>query len=51
MLEGDPIYTCYPNVPFELETVAEETKKGEYIIPFGIYEIHIKDGKKQIRIR
>ena len=50
-LATDPLYTCYPNVPYNVETIPEETTKGEYIIPFGIYEIRIQNGKKYLQLR
>ena len=43
------IYSCYPERLQAIEQVEEE--KHEVIVPFGIYELHIKDGHKRLRIR
>ena len=46
-------YTCHPESPQGFETVSSERKdgNGELIIPFGIYEIRIQNGKKSLRLK
>lgn len=46
---GEQAYTCHPENGQGCEPVL--APKGEYVVPFGCYEIHILDGKKQIRLR
>lgn len=41
-------YTCHPESPQGLETVSGSA--DELIIPFGIYEIRIQNGKKSLRV-
>ena len=49
----EPLYSCFP----EAQGVEEVTSEGvdeltnEWVIPFGNYEILIKNGQKYLRIR
>lgn len=49
----EPVYTCHPESPQGLETVSGEGLElsGEWVIPFGIYKLIIKDGKKELRLK
>ena len=49
--KSDPYYTCHPEVPQGIEQVNTERLNGEWIVPFGIYELHIKNGYKELRLR
>ena len=46
----EPLYSCYPEAQGLDEVTTDETK-GEYRMPFGPYDLIIKDGKKYLRIR
>ena len=46
----EPLYSCYPEAQ-GLDEVTTERAKGEYRMPFGPYDLIIKDGKKYLRIR
>lgn len=46
---GQTAYTCHPECGEGNELVP--AREGDFMVPFGIYEIHIKDGKKHIRLR
>ena len=48
-LTEEPWYTCYPQRLQAIEQKAVETK--EVMVPFGIYEIRIRDGHKRLRMR
>ena len=45
--------TCYPQVGLDVELTNEGMKKltGEWIIPFGNYELIIRDGRKELRLK
>lgn len=45
----EQVYTCHPEFELDITTPAVETQ--EVIVPFGIYELHIRDGRKQVRLR
>ena len=45
---GEQLYTCHPESRMAVESVSADGR--ERIITFGIYELHIKDGKKYLRI-
>ena len=47
----EPIVTCHPGETQGIDEVPTEETKGEFIIPFGPYDLIIKDGKKYLRIR
>ena len=46
----EPLYSCYPEAQ-GLDEVTTERANGEYRMPFGPYDLIIKDGKKYLRIR
>lgn len=46
----EPAYTCYPQYGLGIENVEIE-RTNECIIPFGVYNLIIKDGKKYLRLR
>lgn len=48
-VSDQPTYTCHPESPRGNELVP--APQNELIVPFGIYEIHILNGKKQVRLR
>ena len=45
--------TCYPQVGLDVELTNEGIKEltGEWIIPFGNYELIIRDGRKELRLK
>lgn len=43
------LFTCHPENPQSITTVP--TTRNQYTIPFGIYELHITNGQKQLIIR
>lgn len=45
---GQPTYTCHPDTQ-DLDQV--EAASNTYIVPFGLYELIITNGKKELRIR
>ena len=47
----DPIVTCHPGETQGIDEVTTDETKGEYRMPFGPYDLIIKDGKKYLRIR
>ena len=47
----DPIVTCHPGETQGIDEVTTERANGEYRMPFGPYDLIIKDGKKYLRIR
>ena len=49
----EPIYTCHPESSQALITVSGEGLEvsGEWIIPFGNYELIIHDGQKYLRLK
>lgn len=44
-----PYYTCHPE--HGMDIVAPNAEGAEYTIYFGIYELHIINGQKQLRLR
>lgn len=42
-------YTCYPKHDMSIDQTT--TNMDEIIVPFGIYEIHIRHGEKFVRLR
>ncbi len=52
-LEEQHIYTCHPEYGMDVEFVNEGMKEltGEWIIPFGNYELIIREGKKYLRLK
>ncbi|MBQ7631948.1 MAG: hypothetical protein IJS82_04225 [Paludibacteraceae bacterium] len=47
--DGKEWFTCHPEVPMAVEEVL--FNGNERIVRFGIYELHIKEGKKYLRIK
>ena len=45
----ETIYTCHPESGMGVTSPITDSK--EIIVPFGIYEIHIRGGKKYLRLR
>lgn len=45
-----PAYTCHPETGVGIREVHEQPQDEGTVIRFGIYELHIKDGKKEIRL-
>lgn len=52
-LEEPNIYTCHPEYGMGLEVTREGMKAftGEWRIPFGNYELIIRDGRKELRLK
>jgi hypothetical protein len=48
--EKEPVYTCHPESGMGFERTLE-TIKNEYIFPFGIYDLIIRNGEKELRLR
>ena len=48
-LMEEPVLTCYPEYGLGTEGIKEMKNEG-IVIPFGIYELKIENGKKQLRI-
>lgn len=46
---NEPLYSCHPENPQSITTVP--TTRNQYTIPFGIYELQITNGQKQLIIR
>ena len=46
---NEPLYSCHPENPQSITTVP--TIRNQYTIPFGIYELQITNGQKQLIIR
>lgn len=42
-------YTCFPGRMEDIENTAAET--NEVVVPFGIYELHIQNGHKHLKLR
>ena len=49
----DVQWTCYPQVPFDVELTNEGMKEltNEWVIPFGNYELVIRNGRKELRLK
>lgn len=47
--DEEPVYTCYPDS--SMDTPVLMHANDERVIYFGIYEIHIQQGKKYLRLR
>ena len=45
----DVAYTCHPEYDLPVETVPADSEK-ETIIPFGVYELHIRNGQKTLKV-
>jgi hypothetical protein len=48
--ENEQVYTCHPEFGMGFER-SLETIKNEYILPFGCYEMIIRNGEKELRLR
>jgi hypothetical protein len=48
--ENEQVYTCHPEFGMGFERTLE-TIKNEYILPFGIYDLIIRNGEKELRLR
>lgn len=48
--EDELVYTCHPENGFGVERIWEK-RNYEYIIPFGCYDLHIRNGEKELRLR
>lgn len=48
-MKEEPLYSCYPERWQATEQVGAE--QHEVTVPFGIYELRIKDGHKRLKIR
>ena len=46
---GEPLYTCHPENPQGITSVS--AKNNTYSVPFGIYELRITNGQKQLIIK
>lgn len=44
------IYTCHPESSVGIQNVPTEEITDDYIIPIGIYKLHIRNGQKYIRL-
>ena len=47
----EPAFTCHPECGMGVEDVKSEELKGERVVRFGIYELHIVEGQKRLVIR
>jgi len=45
----EPWYSCFPAKLQDVDSPLAERK--EVVVPFGIYELHIQDGHKKLRLR
>ncbi|MBR0195427.1 MAG: hypothetical protein IJQ32_04235 [Paludibacteraceae bacterium] len=52
-VEKDPVYSCYPEGEMGLDQVEGERikVKGEWVFPFGPYDLMIENGKKYLILR
>lgn len=48
--ENEQVYTCHPEFGMGFERTLE-TIKNEYILPFGIFDLIIRNGEKELRLR
>ena len=48
--EKEQVYTCHPESGMGFERTLE-TIKNEYIFPFGSYDLIIRNGEKELRLR
>jgi len=48
-LMEEPVWTCYPQYGLGIDEM--NAPKGEWSIPFGVYELIIKNGQKYLRLR
>ena len=48
--ENEQVYTCHPESGMAFERV-QETQKNEYVLPFGCYDLIIRNGEKELRMR
>ncbi|MBR6035078.1 MAG: hypothetical protein IKP39_03375 [Paludibacteraceae bacterium] len=46
----EPAFTCHPECGLGVEEVKGEEVKGERVVRFGIYELHIVNGEKRLVI-
>lgn len=50
--DSDPVYTCHPETPLSIGEVETQRGTGERVVmQFGNYDLIIKNGEKQLRIR
>ena len=48
--ENEQVYTCHPESGMGFERI-QETQKNEYVLPFGGYDLIIRNGEKELRMR
>ena len=48
---GVIIITCYPQYGLGIENVANKEERGEVVVPFGIYNLKIINGRKYLELR
>ena len=48
--ENEQVYTCHPESGMGFERI-QETHKNEYVLPFGCYDLIIRNGEKELRMR
>ena len=48
--ENEQVYTCHPESGMAFERI-QETQKNEYVLPFGCYDLIIRNGEKELRMR
>ena len=48
--ENEQVYTCHPESGMGFERI-QETQKNEYVLPFGCYDLIIRNGEKELRMR
>jgi hypothetical protein len=48
----EPVYTCHPESGLGIELTEEGTNGSskEQVVQIGIYQLHIKNGKKYIKL-
>ena len=47
----DPLITCHPENPQDVETVQETQPIDRLLMRFGNYELHLVNGQKQLKVR
>ena len=48
--ENEQVYTCHPESGMAFERI-QEIQKNEYVLPFGCYDLIIRNGEKELRMR
>lgn len=46
--DDEPTYTCHPEAE---DNTLTQASANETVVPFGLYEIHVRNGEKHVRLR